>query len=855
MEGQGQLVFGLDIGTRSIVGTVGYLSGEKFHVLAQCIKEHETRAMLDGQIHDIAKVGQTIKFVKEKLENDLNRKLTDVCIAAAGRVLRTVTTHVEVDFEEDHEVVSEDVYSLSTMGVEQAYEEFQKDNDTDIKFYCVGYTPMRYYMNGYQIGNLEGHKVKSMAVDLIATFLPDDVVDGLYKAVESAGLHVANLTLEPIAAIQVAIPEKFRMLNMALVDVGAGTSDISITKDGTITAYGMIPVAGDSLTDILVQHCLVDFDTAERIKRQTSTQETVEYQDIMGLTQTITAKEVAKILEEHVAEMTKMVAECIRELNGDKSVSAVFVVGGGGIIPGYTEHLAQELGIVKERVAIRGQEVMQNIQFESENPRRDSMMVTPIGICLSYYEQSNNFIFVQFNDNHVKLYDNGRLSVADAAVQAQFSNEDLFPKRGQALTFTVNGKSRIIRGTQGEAAVIRLNGDTADIYTQVHNGDRVAVTPSTAGEPAHLELGKLPELSEQLHVYVNGRKISLPKTAFVNGIIENEFYTIKENDRIQVQNCYTVKEIAGFMDVPLGGKLLVNDVPAKPETKVYENFTLEWDVNAVITYADLEDETEEELAKRQAAKKAAAMAAAAEAERKLIDAVTHSGGIPHPVPEPVYGQTGARSSSGMSGVSGMQSAPGMPGVSGMQSSSGMSGVSGAQPSSGMSGVSGMQSAPGMPGVSGMQSASGMSGVSGMQSSSGMSGVSGMQPVSGMSGGLGAQSVSGMSGGPEMQSASRMQDGQDLYGAHAGNVSKDVLKAAQEANAAGGIRTLKVFVNNQTVTLTGKESYVFVDVFSFYNFDLKASAGRAIVTNLNGRRAEYMEPLKNGDIIDIHWEPI
>lgn len=104
-------------------------------------------------------------------------------------------------------------------------------------------------------------------MDLIATFLPDDVVDGLYKAVELAGLHVANLTLEPIAAIQVAIPEKFRMLNMALVDVGAGTSDISITKEGTITAYGMIPVAGDSLTDILVQHCLVEFEVAEQIKR------------------------------------------------------------------------------------------------------------------------------------------------------------------------------------------------------------------------------------------------------------------------------------------------------------------------------------------------------------------------------------------------------------------------------------------------------------------------------------------------------------------------------------------------------------------------------------------------------------
>ena len=141
-----------------------------------------------------------------------------------------------------------------------------------MKFYCVGYTPMRYYLNGYQISNLVGHKAKTIGLDLIGTFLPDDVVDGLYKAVEIAGLRVANLTLEPIAAIQVAIPEKFRMLNMALVDVGAGTSDICITKEGTITAYGMIPQAGDSLTDIIVQHCLCEFDVAEKIKRSAGVQ-------------------------------------------------------------------------------------------------------------------------------------------------------------------------------------------------------------------------------------------------------------------------------------------------------------------------------------------------------------------------------------------------------------------------------------------------------------------------------------------------------------------------------------------------------------------------------------------------------
>lgn len=681
-EGQGQLVFGLDIGTRSIVGTVGYLGSDGFHVLAQCSREHETRAMLDGQIHDIGKVGETIRLVKEQLEEKLNRSLTEVCIAAAGRVLRTVTTHAEQGYEAEHEVTEADVAALSTMGIEQAYEEFQRTNDTEMKFYCVGYTPMRYYMNGYQIGNPVGHKVRSMAADLIATFLPDDVVDGLYKAVELAGLHVANLTLEPIAAIQVAIPEKFRMLNMALVDVGAGTSDISITKDGTITAYGMIPVAGDSLTDILVQHCLVEFDTAERIKRAAGVQEMIEYEDIMGLPQTISAKEVEEILGSFVREMAKQVADCIRELNGEKAVSAVFVVGGGGMIPGYTEALAEELGIVKERVAIRGQEVLRAVVFENENPRTDAMMVTPVGICLSYYEQSNNFIFVSFNGKRIRLYDNGKLSVADAAVQSEFSNEDLFPKRGRALTFLVNGKSRIVRGMQGEAAVIRVNGETADIHRQVHNGDQIEMIPSTAGDAAYLELGKLPELSEQLHVAVNGSRISLPKTALVNGVLENEFYPVKEGDAVVVRNFYTVSEIAAFMDTVPGREILVNDTPAKPDTKIYENFTLNWQ----------------------------------------------------------------------------------------------------------------------------------------------------------------ESGEAVSGSPGETAAGKEE-----------TTSRNESQEAWEADGTAPDSTVTVAVNGRPVTMTGKVNYVFVDVFSFIDFDLSAPAGRAIVTRLNGRNAEYMEPLKTGDVLEIYWE--
>ena len=84
------LVFGLDIGTRSIVGVVGYMERNRFCVAAMSVKQHETRAMIDGQIHDIYKVGDTIRKVKNELEKQLDTQLSDVCIAAAGRVLRTI---------------------------------------------------------------------------------------------------------------------------------------------------------------------------------------------------------------------------------------------------------------------------------------------------------------------------------------------------------------------------------------------------------------------------------------------------------------------------------------------------------------------------------------------------------------------------------------------------------------------------------------------------------------------------------------------------------------------------------------------------------------------------------------------
>lgn len=571
------LIFGLDIGTRSIVGTVGYKNREeKFIVVAQAVTAHETRAMLDGQIHDIGKVAETIIKVKEQLEEMTGRTYQDVCIAAAGRVLKTVEEEAEVSFASETVVTSEHVYSLDMLAVEKAHTRLREQEGEKTRFYCVGYSVKQYYQNDYPISNLEGHKCNNVKTELIATFLPDEVVDGLYAAVERAGLTVANLTLEPIAAINVAIPERFRLLNIALVDVGAGTSDISITKDGSIIAYGMIPAAGDKFTECIAKHYLVDFQEADRLKCASTEQEEVEFHDIMGLPMTIPSTDVAEAVRETVQTVAKSIADKIIELNGDKTVSAVFVVGGGGKIRGFIESLADYLDLPKERVALRGTEVLGGVTFLQEDVQIDSLLVTPIGICLNYYEQRNNFVFVYINDERIRLYDNNNLTVLDAALQVGLPNEMLFPQKGDAVRYSVNGEQRMLRGEPGEAAVIRLNGEESAINTPIDQGDVIEVTPSTKGKSAVMEINRIPEYKSILVYYVNGKQVTSPRLVSVNGTLVSEYYEIQDGDEIQVLDYYTLEQVLEYMDVTVEGIAEVNHLPATADTKVYENFSVDF---------------------------------------------------------------------------------------------------------------------------------------------------------------------------------------------------------------------------------------------------------------------------------------
>ena len=114
------VIFALDIGTRTVIGIVGIYEKNYFNVLAAEIFEHKSRAMMDGQIHDIEKVAEVVREVKNRLEAVLGFSLKKVAIAAAGRVLKTSQIKLEYDIEQGREITAEIVGSLEVDAIQQA---------------------------------------------------------------------------------------------------------------------------------------------------------------------------------------------------------------------------------------------------------------------------------------------------------------------------------------------------------------------------------------------------------------------------------------------------------------------------------------------------------------------------------------------------------------------------------------------------------------------------------------------------------------------------------------------------------------------------------------------------------------
>lgn len=529
-----RLVVGLDIGTRSVVGVVAYNDFDEenhFKVLAAHVEFHSTRSMIDGQIQDVDAVARTIFKVKQVLETKIGTKIKSVYVAAAGRVLKTVATKVELENEEADYITEDKVNSLELLGIEKATKKLISQNGSQTAYYCVGYTVVKYFLNDYEIASLKDQKGKKVGLEILATFLPNEVVDSLYAVIEKADMTIKHLTLEPIAASNVAIPVSYRLLNIALVDIGAGTSDIAITSEGAIKAYGMIPIAGDEITEAVLHSYFVDFATAEKMKLKASVDQEIDYCNVMAEEQTTNQADLLDKIMPVLKELAKKISDKIKELNQGQSTNAVFVVGGGGQVPGFVKLLAEELGLPENRVSLRGKESLAELEVNDPVFKKMPEFITPIGICYEALQNDRqDFVEVYLNDQAVRVFNKSRLTVMDVMAAKGIEPKLFVPTRGNGLSFYCNEEKVVINGEMGEPAKIYKNKRQVSLDEPIEMHDYLTLESAQDGRQARMTVYKF----LAVNLGLNEKRIKEYKeTIKINQQpIQHLFQSFKENDQL-----------------------------------------------------------------------------------------------------------------------------------------------------------------------------------------------------------------------------------------------------------------------------------------------------------------------------------
>lgn len=553
-------IFALDIGTRTVVGIIGEYIDEKFYLRDYISVPHTKRAMVDGQVEDIKQVAKIVAQVKSALEERNGISLNRVSIAAAGRALRTIQVSMDFDITEKEYITEDMVKSMEIEAIQKAQSQLDVSVPKGTAFYCVGHSVVSYKLDDYKMISLEGHKGETAQVNLIAAFLPSIVVEGLYAVMDMNGLEVTSLTLEPIAAMNVIVPPEIRLINIALVDIGAGTSDIAVAKDGSVYAYAMATTAGDEITEEIIRSYLVDFNTAEELKQKCSpTDEELEFCDILGIPHKLKASEIYQKVTPAVDILAETICNSIIEVNNG-SPAAVFLVGGGSLIEGLPALVAKKLGLDEARVAIGGGDFLKNV--DENGAKLGAEYVTPVGIAVTTaLEQGYDFSVITVNDKKVRAFDTKQLTVFEALNIAGYKSADIMGRSGRNLTYTLNGKRTVIKGGSFVAAEVYINDRPASVISTISQGDRIRFIPASGGENAKAALKDVINYGRFATgtVEFGGSKHSIGLIVTVNGTVQDKDYEIQPLDNIETSGIVTLGDLLQSLDIELDGlEYLIN---------------------------------------------------------------------------------------------------------------------------------------------------------------------------------------------------------------------------------------------------------------------------------------------------------
>ncbi|PPC83726.1 MAG: cell division protein FtsA [Methylotenera sp.] len=336
------LIVGLDIGTSKIVAIVAELQPEgTLKVIG--LGQHVSRGLKKGVVVNIESTMQSIQRALEEAELMADCKINNVYTGIAGSHIKSLNSHGMVKIKDaevsqmDVDRVIETARAIALPADQQILhiltQEFIIDGQEDVR------EPLG--MSGMKL-EVKVHIVTGAVA----------AAQNIVKCIKRCGIEVSDLILQPLASSLAVLTEDEKELGVCLVDIGGGTTDIAVFKQGAIRHTAVVPIAGDQMTNDVAVAFRTPTQSAEDIKikhgcalRQLADpREVVEVPGVDGRDpRQLSVQTLAEVLEPRVVELYELVLNELRRSGmEDMIASGIVITGGSAMMRGMVE-LGEEI--------------------------------------------------------------------------------------------------------------------------------------------------------------------------------------------------------------------------------------------------------------------------------------------------------------------------------------------------------------------------------------------------------------------------------------------------------------------------------------------------------------------------------
>tara|TARA_B100000945_G_scaffold314186_1_gene311426 strand:- start:2061 stop:3386 length:1326 start_codon:yes stop_codon:yes gene_type:complete len=381
---------GLDIGTTKIVAMVGTKNEfNKVEILG--VGKSKSLGVHRGVVNNITQTIQSIQQAVEEAKTVSGKDIEEVVVGIAGQHIRSLQHSDYITRSNPQEVISADdierliqqVYKLVMLPGEEIIhvlpQEYKVDGQAEIK------EPIGMYG-----GRLEANF--HVVVGQVSS------IKNIGRCVKSAGLIMGNITLEPLASSDAVLTNEEKEAGVALIDIGGGTTDLAIFKDGIIRHTAVIPFGGNVITEDIKEGCSIIEKQAELLKIKFGSSWPGENRDseivsIPGLRgrepKEISLKTLSKIINARVVEIIEQVYLEIKNYGHDdqkkKLIGGVVITGGGSQLK-HLKQLVEYITGMDTRIGYPSE----HLAGDTENNETSPILSTAVGLLMNALDQQND---------------------------------------------------------------------------------------------------------------------------------------------------------------------------------------------------------------------------------------------------------------------------------------------------------------------------------------------------------------------------------------------------------------------------------------------------------------------------------